>query len=178
MNPQTPYSDPARPIGDGHAARHDGLHAEPLHGDAGRRPISSLFSDLWRETTTLVHEEAELAKADLADKVSEATHAASGLAIGGGLAFAGALLLLMAASNALALALPADIAPWLAPLIVGGVVLLIGLIALSSARSRLQARHLKPRRTMDSLNRDRHLVNHHMSHLAGHRHPDSKEYLQ
>lgn len=166
MNTQPHTPDPLRPGGNGHAAHHDDLHPQ-------RRPMSSLFSDLWRETTTLVHEEAELAKADLSEKVGQVTHAAGGLAVGGALAFAGLLVLLMAATNALAQALPAEIAAWLSPLIVGAIVLVIGLIALSSARRRLQAGHLKPSRTMESLNRDRHLVGRHMG-----RHPDSKEYLQ
>ena len=33
------------------------------------RSLIALFSDLWRETSTLVHEEAELAKAELSEKV-------------------------------------------------------------------------------------------------------------
>ena len=35
------------------------------------RPLSALFSDLRRETSTLAHQDAELAKAELDEKVSK-----------------------------------------------------------------------------------------------------------
>ena len=35
------------------------------------RSLIALFSDLWRETSTLVHKEAELAKAEMSEKVSQ-----------------------------------------------------------------------------------------------------------
>lgn len=133
----------------------------PRPGDDGRS-LAGLFSDLWRETTTLVHDEAELAKADVSEKVSLAVSGARSMAVGGAIVFAGFIVLLLAAVNALALALPVEIAPWLSPLIVGGVVLLIGLAALASGRRRLQAENLKPQRTLDSLRRDRDVAKEHL----------------
>ena len=126
------------------------------------RSLAGLFSDLWRETTTLVHEEAELAKADMSEKVTQAVTGARSIAVGGAIAFAGFLVLLLAAVNALALALPVGIAPWLAPLIVGAVVLAIGFAALSSGRHRLHVESLKPQRTLDSLRRDRDIAKEHL----------------
>ena len=134
-------------------------------GDAAasdRRSLSGLFSDLWRSTTTLVQEEVELAKADVSEKAAQAAHAGGAIAIGGGIAFAGFLVLLLAASNALALALPPESALWLAPLIVGAVALIVGLITLIGGRSRLKAGNLEPTRSMQSLRRDRQLVKEHM----------------
>lgn len=142
--------------------------ASPSHSSSGRavgpdrRSFSGLFSDLWRETTTLVQEEAALAKADVSEKVTEAVHATGAIAVGGGIAFAGFLMLLLAASNALMLMLPIDIAPWLAPLIVGAVVIAIGLMALASGRSKLKAGNLKPTRSMASLRQDGKLVKEHL----------------
>lgn len=139
--------------------RADGPEAAPHNG---RRPFAGLFSDLWRETTTLVRDEAELAKADLSEKVSHVANAAGSLAVGGAIAFAGFLVLLWAAVIALAAVLPPDAGPWLAPLIVGALVLAIGLIALSSGRRRLRAYELAPRRSAESLRRDQRMVQEHL----------------
>lgn len=143
------------------AATHSYTEEAPRHGYNGRS-LAGLFSDLWRETTTLVHEEAELAKADMSEKVTQAVSGARTIAIGGAIVFAGFLMLLLAAVNALALALPVEIGPWLSPLIVGAVVLVIGFVALSSGRRDLRVENLRPQRTLDSLRRAREVAKEHL----------------
>ncbi len=150
LPPGEPSFNPPPHGSNGHAAERDG------------RTLPELFSDLWRGTSTLVHEELELAKADVSEKVSQAAHATGAMAIGGGVAFAGFLVLLLAAANALAMVLPIGMAAWLSPLIVGGVVLIIGLIMVSGGRNRLKAGNLEPTRSMQSLRRDRQLVKEHV----------------
>lgn len=125
------------------------------------RSLAGLFSDLWRETTTLVHDEAELAKADVADKVNQAITGARSMAVGGAILFAGFIIVLFAAVAALQMVLPAEMAPWLSPLIVGAVVMLIGFIAVSSGKKELKTDNLKPSRSMDSLRRDTQMVREH-----------------
>jgi hypothetical protein len=132
--------------------------ADDLHS---KRSIGGLFSDLWRETTTLVRDEAELAKADMSEKVTHAIAGARSMAIGGAILMAGLIVLLFAAVNALAMVLPPDIAPWLSPLIVGAVVMAIGAIAISSGKKNMSAEQLKPTRTTESLRRDRDLIKEH-----------------
>ncbi len=130
----------------------ESVYREPPHG--GRlhdRPITGLFGDIARETTHLVRSEFELARAEISNKVGEAAGGAISLAAGGLVAFAGFLFLLLAAT----LGLTEVVAGWLAALIVGGVVLLIGLIMVGAGRSRLRARNLQPNRTMESLREDR-----------------------
>ena len=129
----------------------------------GDRPLSALFSDLWRETTTLVHEEVELAKAELGEKMSQVTTGIGEIATGGAILFAGFIVLLFAAAAALELALPEPHADWLAPLIVGGVVMVIGYIALARGRANMKANNLAPERTMESLRRDAGLAKEHMT---------------
>ena len=119
------------------SATHPYTTEVPRPGDNGRS-LAGLFSDLWRETTTLVHDEAELAKADVGEKVSLAVNGARSMAVGGAIVFAGFLVLLLAAVNA------------------------IGLIALASGRRHLQAENLKPQRTLDSLRRDRDVAKEHL----------------
>jgi hypothetical protein len=126
------------------------------------RSLIALFSDLWRETSTLVHEEAELAKAEISEKVSQVGTGIGAIAIGGAIVFAGFIVLLLAAVNGLALMLPPDHAGWLAPLIIGLAVMVIGFIALATGRHELKAGSLAPERTMHSLRQDRELVKEHV----------------
>ena len=81
--------------------------------------LTGLFGDLWRQTTTLVHQEAALAKAELSEKIGHMALGIGGIAAGGAVIFAGFIILLSSAVNALAPYLPPNMAAWLSPLIVG-----------------------------------------------------------
>ncbi|NUT15473.1 MAG: phage holin family protein [Cupriavidus sp.] len=124
--------------------------------------ISGLFSDLWRNTTALVQEEVELAKAEMSEKATRLAVSLGAVAIGGAVLFAGFIVLLLAAVNALGPLLPPDIAGWLAPSIVGLVVIIIGFVMVSGGIKALDMKQLAPRRTMDSLRRDTSMVKEHV----------------
>ena len=124
--------------------------------------ISGLFSELWRNSTALVQEEVELAKAEVSEKATRAAVSAGAIAIGGAVLFAGFIVLLLAAVNALAPLLPPDIAEWLAPAIVGLVVIVIGFIMVSGGVKAFDMKKLTPRRTMDSLRNDTNMVKEHV----------------
>ena len=124
---------------------------EPTSPGREHRSLTGLFSELADETATLVRKEVELARAEMSEKVNQATTGATSLAAGGAVAFAGFLFLLLAATYGLA----EWFEPWLSALIVGGVVLIIGLIMLAVGRNRLSAQGMKPQRTIDSLREDR-----------------------
>jgi xanthine/uracil permease len=126
------------------------------------RTLIGLFSDLWRETQTLVHQEAELAKAEISEKVSQVTTGAAEIAAGGAILFAGFIVLLFAAVGALDLVIDSPHSAWLAPLIVGLVVMIIGYVALSRGRRQMKAESLAPERTMQSLRRDVELSKEHV----------------
>ena len=126
------------------------------------RSLVGLFSDLWRETQILVHQEAQLAKAELSEKVSQVTTGAGEIAAGGAVLFAGFLVLLFAAVGALQLMIPSEHAIWIAPLVVGAVVMIVGYILLSRGRKQLQADSMVPERTMQSLQRDARLAKEHV----------------
>jgi formate/nitrite transporter FocA (FNT family) len=121
------------------------------HRTGTDRPLTGLLTELAQETTTLVRKEVELAKAEVSEKVSQATTGAVSLAAGGMVAFAGLIFLLLAATFYLATLME----PWLAALIVGGVVTLIGIILVVMGKSRLTARNLQPTRTISSLQDDK-----------------------
>lgn len=128
------------------------------------RSLIGLFSDLWRETTRLIHAEAELAKAEMSQKVSEFQTGLVAMAIGGAVLFAGFIVLLLAAAAGLYFVLRSDTehAIWLAPLIVGVTVVVAGAIGVAKGRSDLKAAKLAPERTMRSLQRDAELVKEHI----------------
>jgi xanthine/uracil permease len=125
------------------------------------RSLIGLFSDLWRETQTLVHQEAQLAKAELSEKVSQVTTGAGEIAAGGAVLFAGFIVLLFAAVGGLQLMIDSEHAIWIAPLVVGAVVMIIGYILLSRGRKQLTADSMVPERTVQSLQRDARLAKEH-----------------
>jgi len=137
-----------------------GMESPQRSGDT--RSLMGLFSDLWRETSTLVHDEAELAKAEISEKVSQLGSGAAAIAIGGAIIFAGFLVLLGAAVGALYLMMSTEHRIWIAPLIVGLVVVVIGFIALAVGRKELKAENLAPTRTMDSMRDNAKLVQGHV----------------
>ena len=123
--------------------------------DKNDKSLASLLSDLSRETVDLIQKEIALAKAEMSQKVSTAQTAAISMAAGGAVAFAGAILLLIGIANLVAMILPPDIAPWLAPLLVGGIVAAIGYGMIKGGKSKLDADSLTPHRTIESLQRDK-----------------------
>lgn len=119
------------------------------------KPLASLFSDLTRNMMDLVRQEIALAKAEVSQKISTAQGGITEIAIGAAILLAGLFIILQAIVNAVAMLLPPNLAPWLAPLIVGVVIALIGYGMLKAGSSKLQPDNLLPHRTMDSLKRDK-----------------------
>ncbi|HEX7052870.1 MAG TPA: phage holin family protein [Burkholderiales bacterium] len=125
------------------------------------KPLMGLFSDLFRETSTLVHDEAELAKAELSEKVSRIGTGAAELAVAGGVTFAGFLVVLLAAVGALDLLIASPHAAWISPLVVGVLVMIVGYVLLRRGRHNLSAEGLAPERTLQSLRDDAQLAKEH-----------------
>lgn len=121
-----------------------------------RRSLPELFSDLMRESSTLVRNEIDLAKAEMGEKLSQVSTALTSLVIGAIVALAGALVVLDGVVYTLAEFTGLEL--WGAALLVGIIVLIIGLVMLKKGRSNLDARNLVPRRTTESLRRDKEFV--------------------
>jgi xanthine/uracil permease len=115
------------------------------------RSLGDLFSDLSRETTTLVRKEVQLAKAELTQSATEAARGIGMLVAGGAVAYAGLLFLLLAIVYGL---IDAGWDPWLSALVVGLVVVAIGAILVLRARESLKPANLAPRRTVETLKED------------------------
>jgi hypothetical protein len=127
-----------------------------------QRSLIGLFGDLWRETSTLVRDEAELAKAEISEKISQLGAGVAEIAAGGAILFAGFIVLLFAAVGALEMLIDSEHAIWMAPLIVGLVVMIAGFIALQKGRKEMKAENLAPRRTLQSLRDDAQLAKEHV----------------
>jgi glycerol uptake facilitator-like aquaporin len=120
--------------------------------------LATLFSDLTRETVEVIRQEIALARTELSQKVSTAQGALASMAVGAAVLLAGIFLLLQALVRGVATVLPPDMAPWLAPLLVGVVVAGIGWVMLDAGRSRVDPENLVPQRTLHSLRRDKAVV--------------------
>jgi xanthine/uracil permease len=111
------------------------------------RSLGDLFSDLSRETTTLVRQEVQLAKAELTQSATEAARGIGMLVAGGAVAYAGLLFLLLAI-------IEAGWDPWLSALVVGLVVVAIGAVLVLRARESLKPTNLAPQKTVETLKED------------------------
>jgi hypothetical protein len=125
-------------------------NVEPFPPPKTERTIGSLFADLARDTSMLIRQEVALAKAEIATGLSQ-IGAGAGMVVAGGLvALIGLVFLLLSAVYALSLV----VEPWLAALIVGGVVIVLGAGLALIGRSKLKADNLVPRRTLRTLKDD------------------------
>ncbi|MGC1954112.1 MAG: phage holin family protein [Gammaproteobacteria bacterium] len=131
--------------------------------DRSDRSIPSLLSEFSQQLTTLVQKEVQLAKSEVTEKVSQLQTGAASMALGGAVLFAGLLVLLQAAVYGLQqIIAPWSPGPWLSPLIVGAVVLIIGFIMLQQGRKKLKAENITDfPRTAESLRRDKEFVEEH-----------------
>lgn len=121
--------------------------------------IGTLLTELRDEGTTLLRQEVSLAKAELSENISAAVRNSAGLIVGGAVAYAGAIVLLvglghLAHQGLVALGLSDSIAQWLGFVLVGAIVALIGWAMLAKARHALSGQSLAPRETLASLRDD------------------------
>jgi hypothetical protein len=126
--------------------------------DKNGKSLGALFSDLTRETVDLVRQEIALGRAEVSQKISTAQTALTSVAIGAAIVLAGLFIILQAVVNGVEMVLPPEMAPWLAPLIVGLVVAIIGYLMLKAGSAKLKPDNLMPHRTMDSLVRDKNVA--------------------
>jgi len=115
------------------------------------RSLGELFGDLARETGTLVRQEVQLAKTEATQTASRVGRDIGFLAVGGLVAYAGVLGLLAAAILGL---VAAGLDPWLAALIVGVVVTVVGYLLVRRGLDALKHEDLAPRQTVETLKED------------------------
>jgi hypothetical protein len=115
------------------------------------RSLGDLFSDLARETGTLVRQEVELAKTEMTQKATRVGKDVGFLAAGGAVAYAGFLGILAAIAIGLG---QLGVPWWLATLLVGVVVAAVGAVLVQRGLSALRQENLAPQRTVTTIKED------------------------
>ena len=128
----------------------------------GSESIADLFKDLRDEAVLLVRQEVALAKTEMSEKMARIARNSAYVAAGMMVAFVGLVLILLAAAAGLAVVLDdtgaREQAPWLAPLIVGAVVVIAGAVAAMKGINTIKNESLKPQQTIDSITEDKQWI--------------------
>jgi hypothetical protein len=114
------------------------------------RSLGELFSDLSRQTSTLVRQEVQLAKTEMSEKATKAGKDVASMAAGGAIAYAGFLAIIAAVIILLAEIIPM----WLSAFIVGVAVATIGYLLIQRGREAMKQDGLAPTQTIETLKED------------------------
>jgi hypothetical protein len=115
------------------------------------RSLGQLFGDLTRQLSTLVRQEIELARTEVTSRASAAGRGAAMVGIGAALLYAGFLGLMAAVTLWL---VDAGLDPWVAALVVAGILLAIGVVLVLTGRQNLNRLDLAPKRTAETVRDD------------------------
>ena len=115
------------------------------------RSLGELFADLAREMTTLVRQEATLAKVEMSQKVSRLGRDVGFLAVGGLVAYAGFLALV---ATLIILLATVGLPWWLSALLVGLVIAGIGYVLVRKGLDALKQESLAPQQTLETIQED------------------------
>ena len=124
-----------------------------------RSSLRTLVGEVADDARDLVRGEIALARAEVEQKVERVILGIVSLVGAMLLAFAGLVIVLMAAAQALARSMP----DWAASLIIGGAVLVIGVVMALVARRALALAAMVPERTIRNVQADARLAKEHVS---------------
>ncbi len=119
------------------------------------RSVGELLRDLAHDVSALVRQEITLARTEAQDKVHQTVFAVMAMVAGALIAFAALIILLDALVFGL---VEAGLQRWLAALIVGVVVALVGFFLVRKGQNDLSASRLAPERTAANVRKDLNLV--------------------
>jgi putative superfamily III holin-X len=119
-----------------------------------RMSLRELVGGVAEDARDLVRGEVALARAEVEQKVDRITAGVVSLFGAMMLAYAGLVIVLIAAAQALARVIP----DWAASLIVGGIVLLIGTVLAGVARKALSPSGMIPNRTVRNVEADARVI--------------------
>jgi hypothetical protein len=122
-----------------------------MAANSDNRSLGELFSELSRETGTLIRKELELASTEMTSKARIAGGHVAVVATGGALAHAGMLVILAAIVIALT---RLGITAWLSALIVGLVTGGVGYLLVNRGLASLRQTSVAPKQTIETLKED------------------------
>lgn len=117
---------------------------------AENKPLGDLFSDLAGEMSELVRKEVALAKMEVGQKARHIGKNIGYLVVGGAIAYA-AMLAIIAG---IVMLLDGVMPNWVAAIVVGVVVGIIGWLLIGKARAALEATDITPQQTVETLKED------------------------
>jgi hypothetical protein len=118
---------------------------------ADNRTLGEMFSELSRETRTLIQQEMELARVEVGQIVSKVSRSAVFIVGGGLLAYGGLLAIIAGVILGL---VRMGLAPWAAALAGGVAIALLGYLLIRSGLAAFRQQDLKPTHTIDTLKED------------------------
>lgn len=118
------------------------------------RSMKTIITEIIGDIPRLLTKEIELFRVELAEKAVQVGSAGVGIVVGLLLSAVALLILLQALVLALANVMPA----WLAAVVVGGSIAIVGLIMVLKGQHDLKAANLMPRRTLNQLKEDTQMV--------------------
>lgn len=121
----------------------------------GRPSTPSLFADALGQMTTLFETELRLVRTEMSEKITQAVIAAATMVVSGFLLIVALILLL---EGVVQLLIAYGLQPWAANFIVGGVIAVLGVVAVLVAKRGLSARALTPNRTVNQFSKDVRVV--------------------
>jgi hypothetical protein len=132
------------------------------------RSIPELFRRLADESRTLVREEMALAKAEMREKMEVYQRNAARIGVGSAFLLAALLFVLWAVNTAVtalfATFMELEIAVWLAPVVLGVLLGLIGWSMVKRGKSAIAEEGVVPRKTARSLKEDTRWVKERVQH--------------
>lgn len=121
--------------------------------------IANLLRELRDEATTLLKQQVTLAKVELKENVFRLGGHVAQIAVGGLVAFAGAIVLFVGLGYLISMlliraGLEPENAQWLGLVIIGALVITAGAVLLAKARKALANDPLSPRKSIETLRTD------------------------
>jgi uncharacterized membrane protein YqjE len=111
------------------------------------RSLGELFNELKDQTNLLISQQIRLAKVEAAEKGKQAGKAAAFVAVGGFVVYAGLLAIIAGIILVLSQVVPL----WVAALVVGVIVALVGYLVMQKGLNDLKADKLMPAKTITTM---------------------------
>lgn len=127
---------------------------QPIDNHQSEPSLGTLITELTTQLSALMQREVDLARTETIETVRTVSRSAATVVAGGAIAYAGLIVLLLAAAFGLANVIPL----WISALLIGVITILAGAAMLMAGRSALADANLMPEKTVKSVKNDVNMV--------------------